>query len=71
MGSETDPVRITVDISCAEPFRGTIAECDRPSQPFNGWTAFAAAFAAVVRRMGRDEGVDADGIDGENAEAGG
>jgi hypothetical protein len=52
MVSESDPVRITVEISRAEPFRGTIAERDGPPQSFNGWTAFAAAVAAVVHRIG-------------------
>jgi hypothetical protein len=53
MVSETEPVRITVEISRAEPFRGTIAECDKPPQSFNGWTSFAAAIAAVVYRIGQ------------------
>ena len=48
-------MRITVEITRAEPFCGTIAESDRPAQPFNGWTAFAAAIAAVVRRLGPPE----------------
>ena len=52
MVSETEPVRIIVEISRAEPFRGTIAERDQPVQSFNGWTAFAAAIAAVVRGIG-------------------
>jgi hypothetical protein len=52
MVSESDPVRITVEISRAEPFRGTILEPDQPTQSFNGWTAFAASIAGVVRRIG-------------------
>ena len=52
MVSETEPVRIIIEISRVEPFRGTIAECERPSQAFNGWTAFAAAMAAAVGRIG-------------------
>ena len=51
MTSDAEPVRITVEISRAEPLRGTIAERDRPVQAFNGWTAFAAAMAAIVGRI--------------------
>lgn len=52
MTSEQAPVRIIVQIDRAEPFRGTIAEREQPLQTFNGWTAFAAAMAVVVRRIG-------------------
>ena len=51
MVSESEPVCIIVEISRAEPFRGTVAERGGATQPFNGWTAFAAAVAAVVRRI--------------------
>jgi hypothetical protein len=52
MVSETQPVRIVVEVSRVEPFRGTIAEGDRPVHAFNGWTAFAAAMAAVLGGIG-------------------
>ena len=52
MRPETESVRIVVEIGCAEPFRGTIAEAGQPLRSFNGWTAFAAAIAAVVARVG-------------------
>jgi hypothetical protein len=61
MVSETEPVRVIVEISRAEPFRGTIAERNMPLRTFNGWTAFAAGIAAIVRRIGAaraDEGPD-------------
>jgi hypothetical protein len=51
MRSEIDRVRIVVEIDRAEPFRGTIAEPEQPLRTFDGWTAFAAAIAAVVRRF--------------------
>ncbi len=52
MASPNEPVRIVIEISRAEPFRGTVTEPGQPLQRFNGWTAFAAAIAAVVRRIG-------------------
>lgn len=52
MGSDMKPMRIVVEIEHAEPFRGTVAEPGHAPQRFNGWTAFAAVIAAVVRRLG-------------------
>ena len=63
MASEIDPVRIVVEISRAEPFRGTVAEAGRPPTSFNGWTAFAAAIAGVVRRIGMPSEADSPDVD--------
>ena len=52
MASESQPVRVVVEITRAEPLRGTVSEHGQPVQPFSGWMAFAAAIATVVRRIG-------------------
>ena len=52
MHAKGAPVRIVVEIERAEPLRGTIAEPERPLRTFEGWTAFAAAVAAIVQRFG-------------------
>jgi hypothetical protein len=63
MASEADPVRIVIEISRADPFRGTIAEAGRPVQGLNGWTAFASAIAAAVRRIGAPRDAESPDVD--------